>query len=209
MTRSLFMGTILLAAALTASASQPAGAFRGGGFAGGFHGGGAWHAGGAGAWHAGGVGDVRMPAGMMPGTPAVCMATGAEPGTPMAGTPEAFMPVASMARRWSILITAAAAGTAAAPPLPVLPLARRRSALRWALSLPLSRPDAPTRSSAEPIIIWQQWPLLSCGPADVTKPRPRRGHWPDKCPSARYHRIGCQVRARESLSRFAFGHARA
>jgi len=62
----------------------------------------------------------------------------------MVGTLAVFMPVASMARRWSIIIMAAAAGTAAAPPLPVQPLARRPSALRWALSLPLFRPDALT-----------------------------------------------------------------
>jgi len=55
----------------------------------------------------------------------------------MAGTPAVFMPGASMAQRWSIIIMAAAAGTAAAAPLPVRPLARRPSALRWALSLPL------------------------------------------------------------------------
>jgi hypothetical protein len=57
MTRKLLIGTALLSGLLAVSAPQPAGAFRGGGF-GGFHAGGAWHAGGvgeAGAWHAGGV----------------------------------------------------------------------------------------------------------------------------------------------------------
>jgi hypothetical protein len=53
MTRNLFMGTTLLAAALTASAPQSAGAFRGGGN---FHGGGGFHAGGVGG--VGGVGGA-------------------------------------------------------------------------------------------------------------------------------------------------------
>ncbi len=50
----------------------------------------------------------------MPGTPVVCMVTGAGLGMPMAGTPAAFMPGASMAQAWSIIIMAAAAGTVAA-----------------------------------------------------------------------------------------------
>jgi hypothetical protein len=104
MTRSLLGATLF--AALAAGVPQPAGGFRGGGF-GGFHGGGAWHAGAGGS---------------MPGTLAASMASGAEPGTPMAGTPAAFMLTASTVQRSSRGV----AGTVALRPLPVQPLAQRR-----------------------------------------------------------------------------------
>jgi hypothetical protein len=134
MTRSLLIGATLLTTAFVAGVPQPTAAFRGGGFAaGGFHGGGAWGAGGAGgfraggvdAWHAGGVG-------------------GAWGGTWHAGW---------LARRWCLWRGLPRSSGGAPQPLPVRPLARRRLAMRWALSLPLFRPDALTRPWRERIIM--------------------------------------------------------
>jgi hypothetical protein len=56
--------------------------------------------------------------GSMPGTLAASMASGAEPDTPMAGTPAAFMLAASTVQRSSIIITEGVAGTVALRPLP-------------------------------------------------------------------------------------------
>jgi hypothetical protein len=152
MTLSLFIGATLFATALAAGVPSLPDGLRGGGF-GGFHGGGAWHAGAG---------------GLMPGTLAASMASGAEPGTPMAGTPAAFMLAASTVQRSPIIITEG-----------LLELWRcghcRCSGGRLCGGLSRCRCSTwmplPGRGGNQLLclqrhlaLLWQQWPLLSRGP---------------------------------------------